>query len=88
MADRTTLETWIAETERNKDRLHKALPFASIVAVALLFASRPVGLGAVMLVALVAVYGHWIMSSHIVDWRQRIADLDKPKPVGRAIKRR
>ncbi|HEY1816802.1 MAG TPA: hypothetical protein VGG74_30855 [Kofleriaceae bacterium] len=88
MADRATLETWIAETERNQRRLHKALPFAAIVALALVFVSRPVGIGAVMLVALVGVFGHWIMSSHIVDWRTRITELGKPKPVGRAIKPR
>jgi hypothetical protein len=88
MADRATLETWIAETERNRQKLRKALPFASVVALALVFVSRPVGIGAVMLVVLVAVFGHWIMSGHITEWHTRIADLDKPKPVGRAIKRR
>ena len=88
MADRATLEGWIAETERKRERLRKALPAAAIIAVALVFVSRPVGFGAIMLVALVGVYGSWIMSSHILDWHTRIDELDKPKPVGRALKRK
>jgi hypothetical protein len=88
MADRATLAGWIAETERNKKRLHKALPVAAIVAVALTLVSRPIGLGAIMLVLLVGVYGSWIMSSHILDWNTRLDELDKPRPVGRALKRK
>ena len=87
MADRATLEAWIAETECNRRRLHKALVPAAVAALALLFVSRPIGGGALLLVALVAVFGSWIMSSHLVDFRTRIEDLDRPKPVGRAVKR-
>jgi hypothetical protein len=88
MADRAQLEAWIAETERNQRLLRKAILPGAIVALALVIVSRPVGLGAIMLVAMVGVLGRWITSSHILDWRSRIDDLDKPKPVGRALKRR
>ena len=87
MADRAQLEAWIAETERNQQRMRKAIVPAAIVAVALIFVSRPIGLGAIMLVALVGVLGQWITQSHIVDWRARIDELGRPKPVGRAVKR-
>jgi hypothetical protein len=86
--DRATLETWIADTTRNQRRLRKALVPAAVVALVLVFVSRPIGGGAVLLVALVATLGSWIMSSHIADWQTRLADLDRPKPVGRAVKRR
>ena len=88
MADRAQLEAWIAETQRNQQRLRKAIVPAALVAVVLVFVSRPIGLGAIMLVALVGVLGQWITQSHILDWRTRIDELDKPKPVGRALKRR
>ncbi|HEX4449659.1 MAG TPA: hypothetical protein VH143_02260 [Kofleriaceae bacterium] len=88
MADRAQLEAWIAETQRNQKRTRKAIAPAALVAIVLVIFSRPIGLGAILLVALVGVLGEWIMSSHIVDWRTRIAELDKPKPVGRALKRR
>jgi hypothetical protein len=88
MADRAQLEAWIAETQRNRQRMRKAIAPAAVVAVALVFVSRPIGLGAILLVALVGVLGQWITASHILDWRTRIDELDKPKPVGRALKRR
>jgi hypothetical protein len=88
MADRAQLEAWIAETQRNQQRLRKWIAPSAIVAVALVLVSRPIGLGAILLVTLVSVLGQWITQSHIVDWRARLADLDKPKPVGRALKRR
>jgi hypothetical protein len=88
MADRAQLEAWIAETQRNQQRLRKWIAPAAIVAVALVFVSRPIGLGAILLVALVGVLGQWITQSHILDWRTRLDELDRPKPVGRALKRR
>jgi hypothetical protein len=88
MADRAQLEAWIAETQRNQQRMRKWIAPAAIVAVALLIVSRAIGLGAILLVALVSVLGQWITQSHIVDWRTRMDELDKPKPVGRAVKRR
>ena len=87
MADRATLQTWIAETERNQQRLRKVLVPAAVAALALVFVNRPIGGGALLLVALVALFGSWIMSSHLVDFRTRLEDLDRPKPVGRAVKR-
>jgi hypothetical protein len=87
MADRATLETWIAQTQRNQRWLRRALVPAAVVAIALVFVSRPLGGGAVLVVVLVATLGSWIMSSHILDWQTRLADLDRPKPVGRAVKR-
>jgi chromate transport protein ChrA len=88
MADRAQLEAWIAETQRNQQRLRKWIAPAAIVAVALVFVSRPIGLGAILLVALVGVLGQWITQSHILDWRTRLDELDRPKPVGRALRRR
>ncbi|HEY1549320.1 MAG TPA: hypothetical protein VGG28_15950 [Kofleriaceae bacterium] len=87
MADRAQLEAWIAETQHNQQRIRKWIMPAAIVAVALLFVSRPVGLGAILLVVLVGTLGQWITRSHIVDWQSRLDALDKPKPVGRAVKR-
>jgi hypothetical protein len=88
MADRAELERWIAETRRNQHRLRVAIAPAAIVAAALLLVSRPLGGGALLLVVLVGVLGSWIMSSHLIDWHTRLGELDRPKPVGRAVKRR
>jgi len=87
-ADRATLETWIAETQRNQRRLRRGLLPATVAAAALTFWSRPVGGGALLLVALVALFGYWITTSHIADWEARIQELGRPKPVGRAVRRR
>jgi hypothetical protein len=88
MADRAQLEAWIAETQRNQERMRKWIAPAAIVAVALLVVSRAIGLGAILLVVLVSVLGQWITRSHILDWRTKLDELDRPKPVGRALKRR
>lgn len=86
--DRATLEAWIADTRRHQRRLRRALLPASIVALGLLVWSRPIGGAAVLLVVLTAVLGSWIMSSHVLDWQTKIAALDRPPVVGRAVKRR
>jgi len=88
MADRAQLEAWIAETERNQRRLRAAMIPSAVVAVALLVWSRPVGGMAIAILAITAVFGFWIMASHIADWSTKIEELDRPRPVGRAIKRR
>jgi hypothetical protein len=86
--DRATLEKWIAETKRNQRLLGKAIVPAALVAIALVFVSRPVGAGAIGLVVLVAIFGFWIMSSHVVDFETRIDELERPRPVGRAVRRK
>jgi hypothetical protein len=86
--DRATLEKWIAETKRNQRLLRTAIVPAAIISIALVFVSRPIGAGAIGLVALVALFGFWIMSSHVVDFETRIEELDRPRPVGRAVRRK
>ena len=88
MPDRAQLEAWIADTERNRRRLRTAMLPSAVVALGLLVWSRPVGAPAIATLALTTIFGFWIMASHIADWSTKLDELDRPRPVGRAIKRR
>jgi hypothetical protein len=88
MSDRQQLEAWIANTRRTQRKLGIALIPAGVVAIAVVLFSRPAGFLALLSVAIVGVFGFWITSSHILDWSTKLDELDKPRPVGRAIKRR
>lgn len=76
---RDELESWIARTRANQRKLAVALGCAVVVAIALLVWRRPVGGVALAITVIVGLCGFWITSSHILDWKQRIADLSKPK---------
>jgi len=88
MADRAQLEAWIAQTERHQRRLRAAIVPAAVVAVGLLVVSRPIGGIAIAIVFITAVFGFWIMASHIADWTAKLDDLDRPRAVEGARKRR
>jgi uncharacterized membrane protein YhhN len=87
MADRQQLEAWIAATERTRRRLRTALIPAGLVALALLLWSRPAGGLGLTIVAIVAMFGNWITTSHITDWSARIVELEHPKPRGAVLRR-
>lgn len=84
MDRRLELESWIVRTRRNQRRLGIAVAIAAAAALALLaWQPRLGGLG-LALVAIVAVCGFWVTSSHVADWRGKLAQLDQPKrTVGR-----
>jgi hypothetical protein len=57
---------------------------AAAIAAGVLAIDRAVGMLAFVCIAIVALFGSWIMSSHIAEWTSRIEELDRSKPVGRA----
>jgi len=88
MADREQLESWIAQTQRNKRKLGIGITVGGVVATSVLVIDRTAGLLAMMCIAIVAFFGFWIMSSHITEWEAHIQELGRPKPVGRAGRKR
>ncbi len=88
MAEREQLEAWIAQTQRNRRKLGTGIAIAGVVATGVLAIDRTAGLLAMMCVAIVAFFGFWIMSSHITEWETRMDELGRPKPVGRAGRKR
>ena len=80
MTDRAEMEAWIAATQRRQRRLKTALIPAVIVAIGVTIWSKPLGVLTFVSIGIVAVFGMWILSSHIADWRGRIEALDRPPP--------
>jgi hypothetical protein len=80
VTDRAELEAWIVATQRRQRRLKTALIPALAVAIGVTVWSRPLGALTFVSIGIVAVFGFWILSSHIADWRGRIDALDRPPP--------
>ena len=78
---RAQLEGWIAQTRRTQKKL--VFVAAGVVVVALLLFSWRTDVAVFALLAglLFAMCAFWITSSHITDWKQRLADLDRPPQV-------
>lgn len=76
---RAELERYIANTRRTQKRLAKILAVGLAVSIALLFWKAPVGGAGLAICAVTALSGFWITGGHIVDFRNRINDLGKPK---------
>jgi len=84
MERRLELEGWIAGTRRNQRRL--AIAVAASAAVALVVSVWMPKIGGIGLgiVVIIAICGFWVTSSHIADWRHKLAQLDRPaRSVGR-----
>ena len=80
MATRDELQRWIDRTRKTQRRLALGIAIGAVVAVALSLWRRDVGGFALLAVALFALSGYWITSSHLADWHRQIEDLDHPKP--------
>jgi hypothetical protein len=83
MDRRLELQGWIAQTRHHQRRLAIGLLAAAALALALA-AWRPsvggIGLG---VVAIVALCGFWVTSSHVADWHSQLEQLDRrPRPPG------
>ena len=76
---RAELEQFIANTKRTQKRLAKGLVVGVAISIVLLFWKAPVGGAGIFICAVVALSGFWITGGHIVDFRNRIKDLGKPK---------
>jgi len=76
---RAELERYIANTRRTQRRLATGLVIGVVVSIGLLLWRAPVGGAGIAICAVVALSGFWITGGHIVDFRNRIADLGKPK---------
>jgi hypothetical protein len=80
MASREELERWTAETRRTQRRMALAVAGGAIVALALALWRRDVGGFALLAVALFAISGYWITSSHLADWQRQLEELEHPRP--------
>jgi hypothetical protein len=83
MDRRSELEGWIARTHHNQRTLAIALACAAAASIGLGLWRANLGMIGFAIVALVAICGFWITSSHIADWRGKLAQLDEPaRPAG------
>jgi hypothetical protein len=80
MATREELERWTEATRRTQRRLAIGVALGAVVALALSLWRRDVGGFALLAVALFALSGYWITSSHLADWQRQREELDHPKP--------
>ena len=80
MADRAQLEAWIAASQRTQQTLKVGLLPAVVAAIAVLIWSRPLGGLVLVSIAIVAIFGFWITSSHIADWSGQVHRIDEPPP--------
>lgn len=85
---RAELTSWIEKSVATRKKLTRVLAAGAVIALGLLVWNRAVGGVAIGIVAIVALCGYWIISAHIADWRGKLDELGRPRPVGRVIKRR
>jgi len=78
-ARRTELNAWIARTRSHQKKLGIVLAVAAVVSIGLMVWNTTVGGAGIGIVALVALCGFWITAGHIMDWRNKLANLGKPK---------
>ncbi|MEO7095951.1 MAG: hypothetical protein ABI175_22005 [Polyangiales bacterium] len=78
-ARRIELNAWIARTRAHQKKLGIVLSIAAVVSIGLMVWNTTVGGAAFGTVALVALCGFWITAGHIMDWRNKLANLGKPK---------
>ena len=84
---REQLEAWIAQTKRHQRTLGVALVAAAAGSIALAVTVGTAGGFAIVIVALVAICAYWITGSHLLDWRRKLAALDRANAGARAAKR-
>jgi hypothetical protein len=78
-AKRAELLGWIANTRATQKRLGVVVASAAVIAVGLMFWNGAVGGAALAITAITAMCGFWITGSHIMDWRNRLTEVGKPK---------
>lgn len=84
---REQLEAWIAQTKRHQRTLGVVLAAAAAGSVVLAVTVGTVGGFGIVIVVLVAICGFWITGSHLLDWRRKLAALDRANAGARAGKR-
>jgi hypothetical protein len=84
MHSREEIEQWISRTRRTQRRLNVIMAPAAVASIALLVWNRAVGGFALLCVALVAICGYWITSSHLADWERELEERKRPAPQKRA----
>jgi hypothetical protein len=83
MDRRSELEGWIARTHHNQRTLAIVLACAAAASIGLGMWRANLGMIGFAIVAIVAICGFWITSSHVADWRGKLAQLDQPaRPAG------
>lgn len=78
-AKRAELLGWIAKTRAAQKRLGIAVGAAAVIAFGLMFWNGAVGGVTLAITAIVAMCGFWITGGHIMDWRNRLTEVGKPK---------
>jgi hypothetical protein len=79
-AERARLEGYIADSLRLRRGLSRALAPVALVALVVAFFARTPGLIALVIVVSSIGVGLYITTSHIAEWRSRIAELDDSGP--------
>lgn len=74
---RSELLGWIAASRRLQIRLGIGLAVATLAAIVGIIISPMLGKLALAMVAIVAVCAFWVTGSHILDWRNRLEELDR-----------
>ncbi len=85
---RAELNGWIERSIATRRKLSRVLGAGAVIAIGLLVWNRAVGGVAIGILAIVALCGYWIIAAHIADWRGKLDEIGRPRPVGRVIKRR
>ena len=79
-AKRAELLGWIAKTRATQKRLGVAVVVAAVVSFALMIVwSGAVGGVSLATTAITALCGFWITGGHIMDFRNRLTEVGKPK---------
>lgn len=78
-ARRVELNAWIARTRGHQKKLGIGTAAGAVVSIGLMVWNTTVGGVGLGTVALVALCGFWITAGHIMDWRNKLANLGKPK---------
>lgn len=74
---RAELLGWIAASRRLQIRLGIGLAAAAAAAIVAISFSPTIGKLGLAMVAIVAVCAFWVTGSHILDWRNRLEELDR-----------
>lgn len=74
---RAELLGWIAASRRLQIRLGIGLAAAAAAAIVAISFSPTIGKLSLAMVAIVTVCAFWVTGSHILDWRNRLEELDR-----------
>lgn len=74
---RAELLGWIAASRRLQFRMGFGIGIAAVAAILAITIIPTVGKISLGLVAIIAVCAFWVTGSHILDWRNRLEELDR-----------